>query len=123
MPHPSLPIFDALLACPTLERLVLFEEEGPDLPWSDKKLQDILYQFATSMKHLIAFCFVSASPFEPGAVAEIKQKFNDDIIPIRPAFWFHIDQFLPGVNDPTVPRIHYDEIVCPINYFEVSPSL
>ena len=55
-------------------------------------------------------------------VAELKRKFDDLIIPNRPAFWYHVDKDLPNVNDPTVPRFHYDEIVGPLNYFEVSPN-
>lgn len=121
--HQTLPILDALVSCPKLERLVLFEEEGPNLPWGDEKLQDILFKFVSSMKHLVAFCFISASEYELGSVSELKRKFDEFIIPNRPAFWYHVDRDLPRANDPTVPRIHYDEIVCPINYLEVSPNL
>jgi hypothetical protein len=49
-------------------------------------------------------------------VAKLKQKFDEFIIPIRPAFWCHVANDFPQATDPTVPRIHYDQIVCPINY-------
>ena len=120
--HQTLPILDALVSCPKLERLVLFEEEGPNLPWGDEKLQDILFKFVSSMKHLVAFCFISASEYELGSVSELKRKFDEFIIPNRPAFWYHVDQHFPNVNDPTVPLVHFDEIVCPINYYDVSPN-
>ena len=70
--HQTLPILDALVSCPKLERLVLFEEEGPNLPWGDEKLQDILFKFVSSMKHLVAFCFISASEYELGSVYHSK---------------------------------------------------
>ena len=105
-----------------MERLVLYEEEWTNRPWGEEKLQDILYDFVERMKRLVAFCFISASGFELDTVAELKRKFDDLIIPNRPAFWYHVDKDLPNVIDPTVPRIHYDEIVGPLNYFEISPN-
>ena len=106
-----------------MERLVLYEEEWTNRPWGEEKLQDILYDFVERMKRLVAFYFISASGFElEDTVAELKRKFDDLIIPNRPAFWYHVDKDLPNVIDPTVPRIHYDEIVGPLNYFEISPN-
>ena len=117
-----LPILSALESCPILERLVLFEEKGPYLPWREEKLQDTLFQFVERMKYLVVFCFISGSAFERDSVAELKRKFDGLIIPNRPAFWYHVSHNLPSVNDPTVPRIHYNDIVCPIDYYEVSPN-
>ena len=123
--HQALPILKALESCPKLEQLVLYEEEEkgrPKLPWGEEKLQNILYDFVERMKRLVAFCFISTSGFELDTVAELKRKFDDFIIPNRPAFWYHVDQHFPNVNDPTVPLVHFDEIVCPINYYDVSPN-
>ena len=67
-------------------------------------------------------CFTS-SEMETSAAAELNQKFYDLIIPSRPAFWYHIGDNLSYLDaDPTVPRIHYEEIVCPMNYFEIPPN-
>ena len=109
-------VLNALLACPRLERLVLINGFIPNDQF------EILYQFAKNMEHLIAFCFTS-SEMETSAAAELNQKFYDLIIPSRPAFWYYIGDNLSYLDaDPTVPRIHYEEIVCPINYFEIPPN-
>lgn len=116
-------MFDALVKCKRLERLVLFEEESYDpRPWSDEGLEDILYGFVSSMERLVAFCFITAVPLPQCTRDEIKRRFLEKLIPIRPAFWFHFDTAIPPANDSTIPRIHYDEIVCPINYFEAPPK-
>lgn len=119
---PKQVILNALLQSKRLERIVLYEEEGPNIPLESQKLQDVLLKFVSNMPHLVCFCFITASEIEPGLVTELKQKFDEFILPIRPAFWYHVDQSLPRATDPTVPRIHYDQIVSPINYLEMSPD-
>jgi hypothetical protein len=119
---PNQTLLNALLECKRLERIVLYEEDGPNIPPESLELQDVLLKFVSSMPHLVCFCYITASEIEPGMVAGLKQKFDEFILPVRPAFWYHVDQSLPRATDPTVPRIHYDQIVSPINYFEMSPD-
>jgi hypothetical protein len=115
--NPSRAILNALLDSKRLERIVLYEEEDDSkFPWKSQELQDVLFKFVSSMPDLVCFCFITASEIEPGTVAKLKQKFDEFIIPIRPAFWCHVANDFPQATDPTVPRIHYDQIVCPINY-------
>jgi hypothetical protein len=115
--NPSRAILNALLDSKRLERIVLYEEEDDSkFPWKSQELQDVLFKFVSSMPDLVCFCFITASEIEPGTVAKLKQKFDEFIIPIRPAFWCHVDRTLPRATDPTVPRIHYDQIVCPMEY-------
>ncbi len=117
-PNRAVGLLNALLDSKRLERIVLYEErdDGSKFPWKSQELQDDLFKFVSSMPDLVCFCFITASEIEPGTVAELKKKFDELIVPIRPAFWCHVDRNLPRATDPTVPRIHYDEIVCPINY-------
>ena len=110
-------VLNALLACPRLERLVLINGFIPN------DQLEILYQFAKNMEHLIAFCFTS-SGIEASVIAEINQKFESLKIPSRSAFWYYIGDHLSNLDDdPAVPRIHYEEIVFPGNYFHVPPNL
>ncbi len=113
-------VLNALLDSKRLERIVLYEEDGEEddskFPWKSQELQDVLFKFVSSMPDLVCFFFFTASEIEPGTVAKLKQKFDEFIIPIRPAFWCHVDRTLPRAMDPTVPRIHYDQIVCPMEY-------
>jgi hypothetical protein len=119
---PNRAVLNTLLDCKRLERIVLYEEDGPNIPWKSQELQDVLLKFVSSMPNLVCFCFITASEIEPGTVTELKKKFDELIVPTRPAFWYHVDQSLPRATDPTVPRIHYDQIVSPINYLEMSPE-
>ena len=120
MPYQT--VLNALLETKRLERMVLYEEDGPNIPLESQELQDDLFKFVSNMPHLACFCFITASEIEAGFLAELKNKFDEFILPIRPAFWYHVDQSLPKATDPTVPRIHYDQIVFPINYFEMPPD-
>ena len=120
MPYQA--VLNALLETKRLERIVLYEEDGPNIPLESQELQDVLFKFVSNMPHLVCFCFITASEIETGFFAELKNKFDEFILPIRPAFWYHVDQSLPKATDPTVPRIHYDQIVFPINYFEMPPD-
>lgn len=118
----SLPMLNALLKSSRLERVVLYEEDVPNRPWDAELLQNVLLDFVKRMHHLVAFCFITASNIQPGTVEELNQKFDEFVFPTRPAFWYHVGQELPRATDPTVPRIHYDQIVCPINSNDISPE-
>lgn len=122
MSDQSLNILNTLLESNRLERLVLYEEDGPNTPWDDKILQNALLDFVKRMPRLVAFCFITASDIQPTTLGELKQKFDELVLPIRPAFWYHVGQTLPRSTDPTVPRIHYNQIVSPINPSEIAPD-
>lgn len=122
MSDQSLNILNTLLESNRLERLVLYEEDGPNTPWDDKMLQNALLDFVRRMPRLIAFCFITASDIQPTTLGELKRKFDELVLPIRPAFWYHVGQTLPRSTDPTVPRIHYNQIVSPINPSEIAPD-
>jgi hypothetical protein len=97
--------------------MVLYDENGSKIPWKSQELQYVIFKLVSSMPDLVGLCFITTSEIQPETVAKLKQKFDELIIPIRPTFWCHVDKYLPRATDPTVPRIHYDQIVCPIEYF------
>ena len=114
--HDQEPLLNSLLACPRLERLVLIDGYMPN-----DQLES-LYQFVKNMKHLVAFCFVS-NLIDENNIPELNQKFHDNVTPSRPAFWHCIDNSLISLDErPTVPQIHMDEIVSPVNFFEIPPN-
>ena len=117
---------DALLQCSShLERLVLINEKDMMKDKKDRHkmvlLPDFLLPFVIKMKHLVALCLVGFQ-MKRNEVQELKRRFTDEIVPTRPAFWYYLDPQLPEGNDPSiVPRVHYDEIVCPEDAFDVPP--
>jgi len=82
---------------------------------------DFLVNFISKMGHLVAFC-LTALRLDPSIVEEVKRRVAEEILPDRPSFWLHLDLDLPKENDPSIPRIHYDQIVNPLNYFDAPPS-
>lgn len=70
------------------------------------------------MPHLVALgIFGFSVQFHPSAVEVIQRRLTGEVLPPRNAFWFHLGENLTEENDTSVPQIHYDEIVDPIDPF------
>ena len=115
-------ILHALSDCYELERLVLFAEDHQQRPEETGDIENILIQFVVRMRNLVAICFVGPDEFHPDTVSHLNERFIHEVVPLRPSLWYYFGPTFPKENEPTVPRIHYDEIVCPINYFEMPPQ-
>ena len=100
-----------------LERLVLIAESsknGPD--WNHPiKLPDLIVKFALKMKRLVCCCIVF-DRMDSNLIKEIQQRIAKEIVLIRPSLWFHLGREKPLASDPSVPSIHYHEMVDPIIY-------
>ena len=113
---------------PKLKRLVLYEEyDGiDDIEWQPANLfnsslqVEFLFNFVSKMKHLSAVC-ISVN-LNPQVIEVLETRFIQEIVPNRPAFWFQLGALCPWTNHSLVPRVHYDEIVSPINYFSSPPK-
>lgn len=102
-----------------LERLVIYEERGHFLTWDLHKHTEAIVRFAKDMRKLVAFALISPL-LEDDSGRKISAEFDRLIVPRRAAFWHHM-----GHNPPTnsqVPKIHNDEIVGPINYYQMAPE-
>jgi len=76
--------FKALLKCsPHFERLVLIKEMDEGHPMI--MLPDCLLQFVKKMTHLVCLCLVGFQ-VDQGDVEVLKKRFQDEILPNRPAF-------------------------------------
>jgi len=112
--------FKALKPCQNLERLVLFAQ-GDILNRSPdryvKQLQDTILPFVKEMPHLVALC-LARFPIDSSVIEE---QFMAEVVPDRPSFWFHLGADLPKASDISVPRIHHEGIVYPIDPFDAPP--
>lgn len=99
-----------------LERLFLFDNDPiqhHELGWiHPTETADVVVQFATKMKRLLAFC-VEFYQLNPALVEEIRSRIVEEVVPARPNLWFHVDREEPDVAD--VPPIHYFGLIEP-NY-------
>ena len=113
-------VLETLLGCPKLrlKRLVLCQR------YHNKNFKPVvtlpvafLFEFAERMKHMVAFGLLVA--IESEIAKEVECRFLNEILPKRPAFWFHLKPFFPCKTK--VPRVHHD-VVFPIKYYEIPPK-
>ncbi len=115
---------ELVIASPCLERLVLIAKRPcyqqnrlhPTL------LEDFLFSFVSQMKNLAALCLVGFE-MDPIVLAGVKQRLKQEILRVRPSLWMHIGPELPNATDPSVPKIHYDDIVNPFDPYCAPPKL
>ena len=116
-----------LLKCSShLKRLVLDDQRDYDRdtpahhPHYD--MGDFLFNFISKMELLVALCFTSFR-VHPDVFKELNRRVTEEIVPLRPpSFWFHLGPKPSNANDHSVPRIHSDEIVHPIDWFYSPPK-
>jgi len=111
--------FKGLKRSPTLERLVLYavKDNWKRDPVYNASLQDAILPFVKGMPHLVALGLLGF----PIDSCLVEQQLIDEIVPNRPAFWSFLGSELPKASDLSVPRIHYEEIVDPIDPYYDSP--
>ena len=121
--HHVLLLLKALLKCSThFERLVLINETNGGSQGAPNIVpvqSALLLSFVSKLKHLVALCLVGFQFDSP--VDVLKKQIAEEVTPHRPAFWFHLGPKLPKGNDVTVPRIHYYDIVSPIDALNAPP--
>lgn len=107
---------------PRLERLVLYAVKTNHSSCDRcliQDLQDYLVTFVKKMPKLVALC-MSGFQFND-AIGSVKRQLIDQVLPERPALWFHLDSNHPKENDRSVPWIHNAGIVNPIDWFDAPP--
>jgi len=106
---------------PYFERLIFKVEKGEAQAFENfPDFEKLIVKFVKEMTHLVALGLFGF-PFDPSAAEEIRRQLTEEVVPHREAFWFHLgDQ--PEENDSSVPRIHYDEIIAPIDSFFAPPK-
>jgi len=109
-----------------LERLVLYNAQGfcfADEYWEcPSDIEDSLVNFAVKMDHLVALC-LAGFHIDPEIIHNVYQRVEKEkeILPPRPSFWFYLARQRPAENDCSIPRIHCDEVVNPIDGFYAPP--
>jgi len=86
------------------------------------ELEEFIVEFAKGMTHLVCLGFFGFR-FHSSAAEEIRRRITEEVVPLRPAFWYHLGRQLPNENDVSVPRVHYEEIVNQNNLSTVPPDI
>jgi len=87
----------------------------------DFDLADFLVQFILKMDHLTALCLVFYE-LDPSLIPQVHQRIVEEILPLRPALWFYLDRKLPNGVEPSVPAVHYRDMVLINNKFDPVPT-
>lgn len=122
MSRPLFFLFSLLENCPRLQRLALIVNlDGHQRDFNNyAEMGDFLVDFVKKKEHLIALC-LAGFEIDPTTVEHLRKRLADEILPRRQPFWFNLGPQLPKVNDTSVPRMHYDEIVKPIDPYYAPP--
>jgi len=106
---------------PDLERLFLVDVDlffgGPAWKQPDN-MESTIIEFALKMKHLVALVLGFPNNFPCSRLNYIRSLMVDKVSPLRPVlwYWFDLDRIIPNLVDPTVPFIHYQEMIDPFYY-------
>lgn len=91
-------------------------------PFPCGKLEKFIVPFAKGMSKLVCLG-LSGFRIEPRASEVIRRRLTEELVPLRPAFWFYLDDKLPNKNDASGPRVHYGEIVTQFNAHIAPPDI
>jgi len=105
---------DVKKSCPKLERIALQFRGNKNCPLS-QELEDYLFTFTSGLEHL-AFIYLTGFNIDPARAGAIKEKLNEEFLPLRPSFWCHVGRKSVEGNDPSVPRVHYQEMIKPFGF-------
>ena len=76
-------------------------------------LADCLFDFVSKTEHLTALCLAFNHVNILLEIQQWKQRITQYILPGRPSLWIHVDDKLPYSLIPSIPYIHYHDIVLP----------
>ena len=126
-PAELLSFLNALKRCPKFERFsfLAVHECSSHAPWDEIVLSSVCYallenslvKFVKEMPHLVALCLAGLAIDCNGAV---KRRLIEEVLPERPAFWCHLSRNLPS-DDPSIPKIHYEDLVYPMEEWYSPP--
>ena len=123
---------EAAQHCSLLEKLMIIKDEDRRSfqmiyfrnysdHW-DPLNSDVVVRFVSSAQHLIALCLIDEC-FSQSAIDGVSQRLKNEILPSRPAFWFHIGLQLPSSVDDTVPRIYHESLINPLEAYSFPYNL
>jgi len=106
VPEVLMKILTAVGSCRNLERLFLVGDPGLQ-PKNSDYLPDMLLKTVLHLHHLIVLYLCQM--FRPTVIEEVNIRFRTEILPYRPAFWFHLGDLVSVANNP--PLLHLNQLL------------
>ena len=115
-----LEMLSAVQMCRNLERLVLHQDDWTPITDNLSSLPVVLVGTISKLEALIVLCITH--PVADLVVETVREMLRTEVLPHRPAFWFHIGDDLPHAGNVDVPRVHLEEVIQPLPYFLAPPK-
>jgi len=75
-------------------------------------LAEFIVQLALELKRLTCLSLTFYELNDRKLIELVHQRMAQEVLPTRPALWFHLDNDFPEASDPSVPAVHYHEMIC-----------
>jgi len=120
-------LYDIATDSPLLERLVVHIEGNEGRDGEDDclatKLEETIVEIVEQLQHLVLLVLIGF-PMNSKVVRRVNQRLTQDVLPLRPALKFYLDAVtFPDATDPTVPRIHCNEMIHPQEQYYAPPPV
>ena len=79
-------------------------------------LADFIVQLALKLKRLTCLSLSFYELNDNKLIEQVHRRMGEEVLPTRPALWFHLGSDFPEASDPSVPAIHYHEMVFANNF-------
>ena len=94
-----------------LERIAIeWKVENLPIDW-DYPLADFIVQLALKMERLTCLSLIFNDLNASKLMEEVTRRMEKEVLPTRPALWFHLDSGFPEASDPSVPAVHFKEMI------------
>ncbi len=107
--------------CPDLKRVFIADNSSWRICDVLSDLEAILFDFVSKLENLDVFCLVGF-PVHADVEENFSRRVTTEVIPKRPAFWFHFGNSAPKVNDPNIPRMVSNSLVHITDRYLVPPK-
>ncbi len=84
-------------------------------------LDDVIVQLALKLKRLTCLSLTFYELSDSKLIEHVHRRMAEEVLPTRPALWFHLGTAFAEASDPSVPAVHYHEMVF-TNTFDPTPN-
>ena len=84
-------------------------------------LADFIVQLALKLKRLTCLSLSFYELNDNKLIEQVHRRMGEEVLPTRPALWFHLGSDFPEASDPRVPAVHYNEMIYS-NEFDPPPK-
>jgi len=110
-------ILKSLLShAPNIQRIAIeWKIETLPADWN-YPLADFIVQLALKLERLTCLSLTFFELDDTKLIEHVHRRMAEEVLPTRPALWFHLGYDYAEASDPGVPAVHYHEMVLSNNF-------